>query len=126
FSDSDQLRNLPIINLMNSLSVAIVLMVAWPIARIANDRGPALPLSTILGYLQSFRLIALVSSTVILLLVYATFPSPDNLILRGVLEKMRLVPLLAVLLGFATWNKLPMGEKVFIVLIQIVAVFLGL
>jgi hypothetical protein len=126
FSEPDQVRNLPTINLMNSLSVLIVLIFALSVSKITNVPVPRLRLNRFFNSLQPFNWPLLLLSSLIIATVYLTFPVPENLILRGALEKLAVLPSLTVLICFAGWDRLPINQKIAVVLILIAMIAMGL
>ena len=126
FSEPNQVRNLPTINLMNSLSVLIVLIFALPVSKITNVPVPRLRLNRFFNSLQPFNWPLLLLSVLIIATVYLTFPVPENLILRGALEKLAVLPSLTVLICFAGWDRLPINQKIAVVLILIAMIAMGL
>ena len=126
FSESDKVRNLPMINLLNSISVIIVLVVARFVSRVSVPSGNRLTLNDLFRFLQKFRLVLSICSVFVVVLFYLTFPHSDNLVLRGAIEKLALLPLLAVLLNFSMWDRLPPGSKLLAIFILIAMSLLGI
>ncbi len=126
FSEPTQVRNLPTINLMNSLSVLIVLIFALPVSKITNVPVPRLRLNLFFNSLQPFNWSLLLLSVLIIATVYLTFPVPENLIFRGALEKLAVLPSLTVLICFAGWDRLPINQKIAVVLMLIAMIAMGL
>ena len=126
FNESAQSRNLPTINLMNSLSVMIVLIVALPVSKMTNRPLPPLKLRRFFILLQPFNGPLLVFSAFIVAITYLTFPVSENLVLRGVLDKLAVLPSLAILICFAGWSKLPIIQKSFAILITVAAIIMGI
>ncbi len=105
FPPSEQERILTTINLVNSLSVFLVLLVAWPLSRRRSDGTfDANRVGKIVDYFQSLRFPMLAASSVVVLMMYATFPIPTELLLRNALRQLSIFVNVALLLTFARWS----------------------
>lgn len=112
FSQEQQLEILPKINLVNAVSVLIVLISAWPLCR----SGPpdSLGLSRwhrIVDVLSPLRLPLLLFALPIVFLKFFTFPLASNLLLRGALGNLMGLVYLAILIGAMRWSKLSSGDR---------------
>lgn len=129
FSAADQLQTLPTINLMNGLSVWIVLVscwfVAWPSRAPVGGNGAPATLATLLETLQVFRLPAVALSAAYFLLYVHTFPVAHNLLLRNLVSRLYALPLLVIFLSFSTWRRLSLGGRAIAVSFALIMAVFG-
>jgi hypothetical protein len=126
FGEVEQARDLPTINLMNSLSVTIVLMFALPVCTVRCGNFPTFSLKHAMSTLQVFRAPFVLLSWLVVWLQVMTFPGVQNLILSGILDKLALLPLLAIVLTFSAWRAQSIVSKLVVSLLILAMVFLGL
>lgn len=99
------------INLINSVSVLIVLLAAWPFCSLPNsDLSGETPIGKLLGAGQRFQTPLMVVSAVVLGLEIMTFPAPSNLLVAGALRAVLPLPLIAITLTFARAEKSGAGR----------------
>ena len=111
FNRSIQEQYLAQINLMNASSILIVLFTAGTLFKKCGPRGHGQAIEDLINNLYRFRLIIFGIAAVVLLLHIITFPTPENLFLRGSLSKIKPIVLLAILLGGYRWRTIQMLEK---------------
>ncbi|HEX4199632.1 MAG TPA: hypothetical protein VHZ26_19505 [Caulobacteraceae bacterium] len=103
WSQGEQLRN---INLLNSVSVLIVLLTAWPLCMVERaNRGAGEAIGLLLDAISRFQLPLMVISVVVLAAEALTLPAPSNLLLAGALRAVSPLPLIAITVTFARAGK---------------------
>jgi hypothetical protein len=126
FNELQQSRDLKAINLINSLSVTIVLLCALPLCGRYRGGGANSALNRALDVLQPFRIPLLAISGGMLAVQYSTFPVVEDLLLRSFVDKGRIVVPLSILLSFAVWWRISVAERLVACAICASAVTLGI
>jgi hypothetical protein len=108
FPPSQQEVMLPIINLVNALSVFIVLMTAAPLCWQGPGNAKSLDsISKAMGALQPLLPIAAMVAIPYIFVLYATFPRPSNLLVRGAMNNVQGFVLFGVVIAGARWRETP-------------------
>lgn len=125
FSPADQAKNLPVINFINSLSVLIVLIFSWFVAKLKERSVIYYSLRDIFSMLQMFRMPAIILTGFYLVVFVSTFPVAKDFMIRNIVSQMRMMPILAVLLSFSMWGRLSISGRIIALVIAIVMMVFG-
>jgi hypothetical protein len=126
FGPEQQARDFATINLLNSFSVLTVLALAYAVCGKTYDGSPHKGLHGIIDALQPLRRPLLALSGIALFIQFLSFPIPNDLILRNVVEKLSLVVPLAIVLAFSAWRQLPAFDRLFALVVLASSFFFGL
>ncbi len=106
FPEAQRAEALAKINLINSVSVVVVLLCAWPLTRF---RGKAVTagaqIMRVLDDLSRYMAPLVIASCIVVGIELATFPMAENLILRNVISVLARVPLATLVVAFAYWSR---------------------
>jgi hypothetical protein len=126
FTEEQQARVLGTINLLNSLSVLIVLAFALLVCGTKYQGVQTFGMENVIGVLQILRRPLLAVAGVALFLQFLMFPIPEDLILRNALDKLSMAVPLTIVLSFSSWRKLPTVDKLFALVLFATAFLFGL
>ena len=126
FDKAEQINNLPIMNLMNSMSVLVVIATSWFVAKVDGPATAFYRLKDIFGVLQMLRVPAIILSVIYVALFLWTFPIPENLIVRNVVAQLNAMPILVILISFSTWHSQSGTGKLIAVLTACIMIALGI
>jgi hypothetical protein len=127
FPKSLQISLLPYINLLNSVSASIVLLVARPLCIQEPEQNnsystfrhtislfkPIMPIAFLLAFIHIF-------------LELATFPSPHEPLLRTLIGYMQGLAFCAVLAAGATWSTAGLGTRIAAIAIAVIQAAIGI
>ena len=126
FTDDVLRAILPKVNAANAIAIALVVASAGPFCMGFGRRNGATPGldGVIRALLPSFRGLMVISIPVVLV-TWATFPTPGSLVLASLLAIFRGVPLFTILLGAAIWGRLPGMAKMLVLLLTFSLALVG-
>lgn len=127
FTEDAQRAMLTKVNAANSLALFVVVFVAGlfsmnPGRRAQRQEG----LEAVLLSFSSIRVKLMYFSVPVIVLMWATFPQPDNALLVSLLNTVNGAPLFAILLGGAMWPRLNGASKYLLVLLTLALALHGL
>ncbi len=126
FAANRQAELLPKINLINAVAVFLVLLSAWLVCRTTHDAaGRKSDLTGAISRLASFRAPLLIGAIVITALQLATFPLPENLLVRTLLSNTSVIIYLPILISAMQWQRLNTGKKISIAILIFVSAGIG-
>lgn len=127
FYEDRQREVLGTINLVNSLSVLCVLISARLMIRFRGGFADAEnKIMETLGSLSNYSAALIYVSGIIVILEILTFPVPQNLLLRSVMQVLSKIPLATLVMVFAQWPRLGLIVRILGFLIASVLVWLGI
>ena len=127
FTEDVQRSILAKVNLANALSIFIILLSAGPLCAAMTPQARNQPgLLGVVGSLESSLTTLMIVSFGITFLLWINFPSPGSALLATLLGLLRGIPLFAILLGAALWDRLQGPMKLMIIIMVMSHAFFGM
>lgn len=127
FHPDEQRRMLGTINAINSTSVLLVLAASRLLIRPRGETGPSPgSLSIAVQSFSTYLPPLLAVSWVVVALQIATFPQPQDMLLRGALSTLGRLPLVVLIIVFSQWRRQGAGVLMLALLLGFAMSALGL
>lgn len=126
FTEDAQRLLLAKANLANALGIFIVVLAAAPVCALMRPDARDQPgLRNVIASLEPYLAGMLLVATMVMALVFFTFPRPDDLVFAALLRVLTALPLFSILLGAALWDRISGVARLMVLLLVVAFVAYG-